>query len=82
MFDIAGFEASRTLQRRTSSLISHGGDNPSRSPTREHSGLMSWPERHIKSRQQLEHPNDVDQQGNNFSARAKQLSMYGSMVSP
>nr|XP_043623199.1 sodium/hydrogen exchanger 8-like [Erigeron canadensis]XP_043623200.1 sodium/hydrogen exchanger 8-like [Erigeron canadensis]XP_043623201.1 sodium/hydrogen exchanger 8-like [Erigeron canadensis] len=80
-YDIVGFEASRTLQRRTSSLMSHGGDNPSRSPAREHSGLMSWPERHSKSRQHLEHSNEIDQHGNNFSARAKQLSLYGSMIS-
>nr|ALH21662.1 putative plasma membrane Na(+) /H(+) antiporter [Artemisia japonica] len=82
MFDIAGFETSRTLQRRTSSLISHGGDNPPRTPpSREHSGLMSWPQRHTKSRQHLEHPSEIDQHGNNFSARAMQLSMYGSMIS-
>lgn len=84
MFDIGGFESIKTLQRRKSSLISsHGGDNnPLRSPSREHSGLMSWPERHFnKSRQNLENPNEVDQQGNNLSARAMQLSMYGSMIS-
>ncbi|KAM0070985.1 hypothetical protein Hdeb2414_s0001g00019671 [Helianthus debilis subsp. tardiflorus] len=42
MFEISGFEGTGTLQRRVSSLISHGeaGDNPS--SAREHSGLMSW----------------------------------------
>nr|QOS02253.1 SOS1 [Karelinia caspia] len=81
IFDIGGFEANRTLQRRTSSLIPHGGDLPPRSPTREHSGLMSWPQ-HMKSRQNLEHhPEEIDHHGNNFSARAMQLSMYGSMIS-
>lgn len=73
LFEIGGFEG---LQRRASSLISHGGagvgDNPS--PTREHSGLMSWPEGSFKSRRHL------SEIGNNFSARAMQLSMYGSMV--
>ncbi|KAL7598716.1 hypothetical protein Lser_V15G22190 [Lactuca serriola] len=85
MFEIGGFE---TLQRRKSSLISHNAENnPGRSsPSREHSGLMIWPERHIKSRQLLENPNpnpnlDHHQHGNNFSARAMQLSMYGSMIS-
>ncbi|KVH97084.1 hypothetical protein Ccrd_000816 [Cynara cardunculus var. scolymus] len=78
MFDVAGFEGSRTLQRRTSSLISHGDDNPVRSPSGDHAGLMSWPQRHIKSFQHLEHPSGNI---NNFSARAMQLSMYGSMVS-
>ncbi|KAJ9546903.1 hypothetical protein OSB04_019446 [Centaurea solstitialis] len=79
MFDVAGFEGSRSLQRRTSSLISHGGDNPVRSPSRDHAGLMSWPERHIKSWQHLEHPDSGNE--NTFSARAMQLSMYGSMIS-
>ncbi|KAI3717522.1 hypothetical protein L1987_69197 [Smallanthus sonchifolius] len=78
MFDISGFEGSGSLQRRASSLISHGGvgDNPS--PTREHSGLMSWPEGSFKSRQRS---SEIDHRGNNFSARAMQLSMYGSMIS-
>ncbi|GKF62497.1 hypothetical protein Tco_0182551, partial [Tanacetum coccineum] len=40
---------------------------------------MSWPEHRTKSRQHLEHPSGIDQHGNNFSARAMQLSLYGSM---
>ncbi|KAL8249031.1 hypothetical protein R6Q59_005899 [Mikania micrantha] len=72
MFEISGFEGNGTLQRRASSLISHG-DNPS--PAKEHSGLMSWPQGSFKSRHEIDH------HGNNFSARAMQLSMYGSMIS-
>ncbi|KAK9065117.1 hypothetical protein SSX86_016500 [Deinandra increscens subsp. villosa] len=75
MFEVSGFEGSGGLQRRASSLISHG-DNPS--PTREHSGLMSWPQGSFKSRR---HPSEIDHHGKNFSARAMQLSMYGSMIS-
>lgn len=80
VFDIAGFEANGSLQKRTSSLISHATDPPLRSPSREHGGLMSWPEHFYKPRQHHEHPNDNDQQVNNLSARAMQLSIYGSMI--
>ena len=76
MFDVAGFVASRAHNRRTSSLVSHGRDNPPSSTTRECSSLMSWPEGRTKSRQHLEHPSEIDQHGNNFSARAMQLSLY------
>nr|GEU64440.1 sodium/hydrogen exchanger 8 isoform X2 [Tanacetum cinerariifolium] len=61
--------------------VSHGGDNSPRSTTREYISLMSWPERRTESRQHLEHPSGIDQHGNNFSARAMQLSLYGSMIS-
>lgn len=77
-FDVSGFESSRTLQRRSSSLISHSADRPSGPLAREHGGLMSWPEHFYKSRQQaLE---ETDQQGNNLSSRAMQLSIFGSMI--
>ncbi|XP_076893552.1 sodium/hydrogen exchanger 8-like [Bidens hawaiensis] len=78
MYEISGFEGSGSLQRRTSSLISHGGPGDNPSPTREHSGLMSWPQGSFKSRK---HSSALDHHGNNFSARAMQLSMYGSMIS-
>ncbi|KAI3717473.1 hypothetical protein L1987_69112 [Smallanthus sonchifolius] len=77
MFDISGID-SGSLQRRVSSLISHGGAGDNPSPTREHSGLMSWPEGTFKSRQRS---SEIDHRRNNFSARAMQLSMYGSMIS-
>ncbi|GKC18105.1 putative plasma membrane Na(+) /H(+) antiporter, partial [Tanacetum coccineum] len=80
-FQVSEIAASRTRNRRTSSLVSHGGDNSPRSTTREFSSLMSWPEHRTKSRQHLEHPSGIDQHGNNFSARAMQLSLYGSMIS-
>lgn len=78
LFDIAGFEAGRTLQKRSSSLISHSADHPSGSLGREHGGLMSWPEQVFKSKH---HDREVaDEQENNLSARALQLSIFGSMV--
>lgn len=67
MFDIAAFEADAALSRRSSSLLSHAVDHPHRPLGKEHSGLMSWPE-------------GVGQQTNSLSARAMQLSIYGSMV--
>lgn len=80
MFDVSGFESSRTLQRRSSSLISHSADHPSGPLAREHGGLMSWPEHFYKSSRQVHALEETDQQGNNLSARAMQLSIFGGMV--
>ncbi|XP_047330255.1 sodium/hydrogen exchanger 8 [Impatiens glandulifera] len=79
-FDIAAYElASRTVQRRSSSRISHSLDHhSSRSFTREHSGLMSWPEHFYKPKQHA-HGQETAQE-HHLSARAMQLSIYGSMV--
>lgn len=81
MFDIAGFLTGRGLQRRSSSLLSHSIDHSSMSFTREHGGLMSWPENSYKA---MQHRQDVEQTGQhetNMSTRAMQLSIYGSMIS-
>ncbi|KAL3830717.1 hypothetical protein ACJIZ3_019519 [Penstemon smallii] len=78
IFDMAGFEAGRTLQKRSSSIISHSTDHPARSFVREHGGLMSWPEELFMS---THHDRDATgQQENNLSSRAMQLSMFGSMI--
>uniref|UniRef100_A0A5B7A4E3 Cyclic nucleotide-binding domain-containing protein n=1 Tax=Davidia involucrata TaxID=16924 RepID=A0A5B7A4E3_DAVIN len=81
IFDIAAFEANRALQRRPSSLVSHSVDQPSRSLSREHGGLMSWPEHFFKPSQNDHNPEEeTDLRANNLSARAMQLSIFGSMV--
>lgn len=81
MLDIAAFEANRSLQRRNSSLISHTKDHPTLSRSREHVGLMSWPEQFYMPAQPHEHPvAETDEHANNLSVKAMQLSMYGSMV--
>ena len=80
VFDIAAFEANRALHRRSSSLVPHSVDHPSRSLSREHFGLMSWPEQFYKPRQHHQNPEGTDQQATNLSARAMQLSVFGSMV--
>lgn len=81
-FDIAAFEADRGLQRRSSSFIPHSADHTYRTMSREHSGLMSWPENFFKARQSKQNlEGDDHQQLTNLSARAMQLGIYGSMVS-
>lgn len=71
IFDIVGFEAGKTLQKRPSSCRSG-------SLGIERGGLMSWPEHLFNSyRHDGEVPSD---QQNNLSARAMQLSKYGSTV--
>ncbi|XP_048318425.2 sodium/hydrogen exchanger 8 isoform X2 [Ziziphus jujuba] len=81
IFDIAALESDSKLQRRSSSFLRHSADLPHRSFNKEHGGLMSWPENSYKARQHTEKSETVDQQkANSLSARAMQLSIYGSMV--
>ncbi|KAF6168631.1 hypothetical protein GIB67_005243 [Kingdonia uniflora] len=75
-FDMAAFEANGVLQRTSSSWVSHSVDLP-RGQSREHSGLMSWPEIF----QMPMHTKGTDQKANSLSAKAMRLSIYGSMVS-
>ncbi|KAG2622513.1 hypothetical protein PVAP13_3NG262700 [Panicum virgatum] len=72
-------EAEADLQR-TTSLLSHGHEL-SRTMSKEHSGLLRWPESFRRSRGQHS-LSEIRNQPGSFSARALQLSMYGSMVSP
>ncbi|MCD7454418.1 Son of sevenless 1 [Datura stramonium] len=81
MFDIAGFLTGRGLQRRSSSLLSHSIDHLSRSFSREHGGLMSWPENTYKAMQHREEVEQNGQQETNMSTRAMQLNIFGSMIS-
>ncbi|XP_052204611.1 sodium/hydrogen exchanger 7 isoform X3 [Diospyros lotus] len=80
IFDIAAFETNRVLQRRSSSLLSHVIDHPTSSLSKEHSGLMSWPENFFETRYHQQSPNKAGEQATNLSTRAMQLSMFGSMV--
>lgn len=73
IFDIAAFEADSALQRR-SSWLPPAPDHPHKS------GLMSWPENFFKPRQHKQNSEGNDQPANSLSARAMQLSIYGSMV--
>ncbi|KAF8398855.1 hypothetical protein HHK36_014719 [Tetracentron sinense] len=54
--------------------------DPPRSQSREHNGLMSWPEHFYKPRQHPQYPDRTDKKANSLSAKAMQLSIFGSMV--
>lgn len=75
-------EAEANLQRSVS-LLSHGHEPAPRMMSKEHSGLLCWPESLRRSR--VGHSSaslyEMRNQPGSFSARALQLSMYGSMVS-
>lgn len=80
IFDIAAFESKKALQRRSSSFVPHPVDHNSRSLSKEHVGLISWPENFYKPMEADQNPYEIDQQASSLSARAMQLSIYGSMV--
>ncbi|XP_011021707.1 PREDICTED: sodium/hydrogen exchanger 8-like isoform X2 [Populus euphratica] len=77
-FDIAAFEVDGALRRRSSSLASV--DHPNRPLTREHGGLMSWPENFYRPREHKPNCEGTYRPVNSLSARAMQLSIFGSMV--
>ncbi|CAN1842165.1 Sodium/hydrogen exchanger 7 [Linum perenne] len=82
IFDTATFEADDVLKRRPSSLVS-ADHHMQRPPSKEHGGLMSWPESFYK--QQKDKDQKTTKEGrpaNSLSARAMQLSIFGSMVNP
>lgn len=79
IFNVGAFGADRTLYRRPSSLTPPRGsssDQLQRSFSKEHRGLMSWPESIYKAKQQEE----ISRQTLSLSERAMQLSIFGSMV--
>ncbi|KAJ6917077.1 hypothetical protein NC652_019456 [Populus alba x Populus x berolinensis] len=73
-FDITAFEADGALRRSSSSLASV--DHPNRPLTREHGGLMRWPENFYRPREQRK-PNceGTCPPANSLSARAMQQSI-------
>ncbi|KAL6623724.1 hypothetical protein ACP70R_033603 [Stipagrostis hirtigluma subsp. patula] len=79
------FEIGRILEakadlQRTVSLLSQTHEPP-RTLSKEHSGLLSWPESFRKSRgPHSVSLSEIRNQPGGFSARALQLSMYGSMI--
>uniref|UniRef100_A0A7N0V2E9 Cyclic nucleotide-binding domain-containing protein n=1 Tax=Kalanchoe fedtschenkoi TaxID=63787 RepID=A0A7N0V2E9_KALFE len=82
ILDKAALEADRApLLRQRSSFMLHAGDHPTKSISKEHSGLMSWPEHFYKpDKQKGSSAGPSGQQVNALSSRALQLSMYGSTV--
>ncbi|XAR48002.1 hypothetical protein NMG60_11030674 [Bertholletia excelsa] len=79
IFDIAAFEAHRPLQGRSPSIVSID-HHPPRTLSKRHSGLMSWPEHFYKARLHPYSPDEKGKQPKNLSARAMQLSIFGSMI--
>lgn len=77
---MAAFEADGALRRRSSSLVSVLVDHPRRSFTREHGGLLSWPEKLYKQREHEQNCEGTCRSENSLSVRAMQLSIFGSMV--
>lgn len=79
-FNTGAFGAHRTLQRKPSSLSSPIGSSSEhqlqRSSSKEHRGLMSWPESIYKTEQQEE----INRKALNLSEQARQLSIFGSKV--
>ncbi|KAF5186921.1 Sodium/hydrogen exchanger [Thalictrum thalictroides] len=78
-FDMAALEGDSVLRKRSASWISHSVDPP-RGQSREHSALMSWPELFYMPRRHHQNSEGTGQETNNLSARAMQLSIFGSMV--
>ncbi|KAG2631029.1 hypothetical protein PVAP13_3KG576900 [Panicum virgatum] len=81
-FDMGRASEAQADLQRTASLLSHGHELP-RTMSKEHSGLLRWPESFRRSRgAHSASLSEIRNQPGSFSARALQLSMYGSMVSP
>lgn len=79
-FDIGVSEADGALQKRSASWILQSGE-PQRTPSMEHIGLLSWPEHLYKATGHHQSPNESIRQSTSLSAKAMELSIYGSMVS-
>ncbi|KAM0849196.1 hypothetical protein ACQ4PT_053881 [Festuca glaucescens] len=77
LFEIRRPEAESDLQRSASLLSPTLG--PSRTQSKEHVGLVRWPESFRRSRGPG-NPSLADIGSQSFSARALQVSMYGSMM--
>ncbi|KAK8942058.1 Sodium/hydrogen exchanger 7 [Platanthera guangdongensis] len=74
-FDLEAVEFENYLQKRTVSRLSQTSE-PTRPFSRRHEGLMSWPENFLK-RASSNATNDPQR---SLSARAMELSMYGSLM--
>ncbi|KAJ6806539.1 sodium/hydrogen exchanger 8 [Iris pallida] len=77
IFDISTTESEGGVSKRSASRLSSFIEPP-RNLSRDHEGLLSWPENVFKSRHQSF--NEGDRQAASLSAKAMELSIYGSMV--
>lgn len=74
-FDLDIAELENPLHKRAVSRLSQTIE-PSRSFSREHGSLMSWPENFVKRAS----PNATNDPQHSLSTRAMELSMYGSLM--
>nr|BAX01505.1 salt overly sensitive [Bassia scoparia] len=77
LIDMSQSQPESTLQRRKSSFLLP--EQSARPLTREHGGLMSWPE-HFYKQDHIPVGEEIEDDENSLSVRAMQLSIYGSMV--
>ena len=76
IFDMAALQSNNILNQSSSSA-----DHLQRSPSRDHSGLMSWPQLLSAPRPpQKQKSEKTERPAESLSAKAMQLSIYGSMV--
>uniref|UniRef100_A0A1D1ZC97 Sodium/hydrogen exchanger 7 n=2 Tax=Anthurium amnicola TaxID=1678845 RepID=A0A1D1ZC97_9ARAE len=78
-FDVGALDSENAPQRHSSSWVLHPAEFP-RSQSKEHSGLMSWPEHFYKAKAHHSHPTKSDLKANSLSAKAMELSIFGSTV--
>ncbi|XP_022955956.1 sodium/hydrogen exchanger 7 isoform X2 [Cucurbita moschata] len=76
IFDMTALQSNNILNQSPSSA-----DHLQRSPSRDHSGLMSWPQLLSAPRPpQKQKSEKTERPAESLSAKAMQLSIYGSMV--
>ncbi|WOL01002.1 sodium/hydrogen exchanger 8 [Canna indica] len=78
-FDIGAPETDHALQKRSASWISQSGE-PQRTLSKDHNDFLSWPEHLFNARGPHQSPNQSTKQTTSLSAKALELSIYGSMV--
>lgn len=81
LFDVATIEANDLLQRRPSQLGFRAGDHAYRPLRSLHRGLVHRPEQFHQARNHKQSSDAGDQQPISLSARAMQLSIFGTNVS-
>ncbi|XP_072989939.1 sodium/hydrogen exchanger 8 [Typha latifolia] len=78
-FDMEKIEADGALQKRSMSRVSQTVELL-RAQSKEHVGLLSWPESFYRARGHHQSLIETDKQPTSFSTKALELSIYGSMV--
>ncbi|PIA30112.1 hypothetical protein AQUCO_05700080v1 [Aquilegia coerulea] len=79
IFDVAALESDGVFRKQSASWISHSGESLG-SQSREQNALMTCPEDVFMRRRHDHNSEKSDERVNSLSARALQLSIFGSMV--